>query len=160
MFFFIALIAWIGGNLLSFVNGNRRLPSVVLLLGLVFVVLTFLGKAGYFDVTGIAILAVIIWVANDMEVKNSERNILAKAACCVVLAFVILGFGLIFYMTHHKPRLITFGFESNDYGVWEAFREIPFFISPLFSIVLLMVAMRLWKQLRASRRRHISNHDT
>jgi hypothetical protein len=159
MFFSIALIAWIGGSLVSVVNGNRRLPSVVLLLGLVFVILTFMGRAGYFDVAGIAILAVIIWIANDAEIKNAERNIMAKAACCVVSAFVILGFGLIFFLTHHKPRLITFGFESNDYGVWEAFRELPFFISPLFSVMLLMVAMRLWKQLQASRRRHNSNHE-
>ena len=60
MFFSIALIAWIGGSLASIANGNRRLPSVVLLLGLVFVVLTFIGRAGAFDVAGIAILAAII----------------------------------------------------------------------------------------------------
>jgi hypothetical protein len=160
MFFSIALIAWIGGSLTSFVNGNRRLPSVVLLLGLVFVVLSFMGRAGYFDVAGIAVLAAIIWIANDVEIKNTERTIIAKAFCCVAVGFVILGFGLIFLLTHHKPRLITFGFESNDYGVWEAFREIPFFISPLFSVILLMVAMRLRRQLQASRRRHISNHET
>jgi hypothetical protein len=157
MFFALALIAWIGGSVVSAVNGNRRLPSVILLLGLVFVVLTFLGRAKYFDIASIAILAVIIWIANDAEIKNAERNIMAKAACCVVSAFVVLGFGGIFFLTHHKPRLITLGFETNDYGVWEAFRVIPFVLSPLFNVMLLMTAMRLWKQLRASRRRHISN---
>jgi hypothetical protein len=146
MFFSIALIAWIGGSLASIANGNRRLPSVVLFLGLVFVVLTFMGRAGYFDVAGIAVLAAIIWIANDVKIKNAERTIVAKAACCVAVAFVILSFGLVFFLTHHKPRLITFGLESNNYGVWEAFREIPFYLSPLFSIMLLMVAMRLWNQ--------------
>jgi hypothetical protein len=67
MFFYIALIAWIGGVVVSFVNGNRRLPSVVLLLGLVLVVLTFMGKVGYFGLAGIAILAAIIWIANKAD---------------------------------------------------------------------------------------------
>ena len=160
MFFSIALIAWIGGSWVSIANGNRRLPSVVLLLGLVFAILSFMGRAGYFDVAGIAVLAAIIWIANDMEIKNAERTIMAKAACCVAVAFVILGLGLVFFLTHLKPRLITFGLEANDYGVWEAFREIPFYISPLFSVMLLMVAMRLWKQLRESQHRHNSNHET
>jgi len=56
-----------------------------------------MGRASYFDVAGIAILAVIIWIANDMEIKNTGRNIMAKTACCVVLALVVLGFGLIFF---------------------------------------------------------------
>src|ERR1017187_5227478 len=92
MFFSIALIPWIGGSLASIANGNRRLPSVVLFLGLVFVVLTFMGRAGYFDVAGIAVLAAIIWIANDVKIKNAERTIVAKAACCVAVAFVILSF--------------------------------------------------------------------
>jgi hypothetical protein len=159
MFFSIAIIAWVGGSLASIANGHRRLPSVVLLLGLV-VVLTFTDRVGYFDVAGIAVLAAIIWIANDAEIKNAERSIMAKAACCVAVALVILGFGLIFFLTHLKPRLITFGLESNDYGVWEALREIPFFISPLLSVILLMIAMRLWKQLRESQHRHNLNHET
>lgn len=150
MLFSIVFIAWIGGILTSIANGNRRLTSIVLFLGLVFIVLTFMGRASYFDVAGIAILAAITWIANDLETKSAERNIMAKAACCVVLALVALAFGLIFFSTHYKPRLITFGFESNDYGVWEAFREIPFYISPLFSAMLFMIAMRLWRRLRLS----------
>ena len=67
MFFFIALIAWLGGVVVSFANGNRRLPSTVLLLGLVLVVLTFMGKAGYFGLAGIALLAAIIWIANRAD---------------------------------------------------------------------------------------------
>lgn len=65
--FYIALAAWLGGVVVSFVNGNRRLPSVILLLGLLLVVLTFMGKAGYFGLAGIAILAAIIWIANKAD---------------------------------------------------------------------------------------------
>jgi len=67
MFFYIALFAWLGGVVVSFVNGNRRLPTIVLLLGLVLVALTFTGIAGYFGVAGIAILAAIIWIANKAD---------------------------------------------------------------------------------------------
>jgi cytochrome bd-type quinol oxidase subunit 2 len=119
-----------------------------------------MGRAGYFDVAGIAVLAALIWIANDVEIKNTQRTIMAKAACCVAVAFVILGFGLVFFLTHFKPRLITYGSESNDYGVWEAFREIPFFISPLLSVILLMIAMRLWKQSREFQHKHNSNPET
>lgn len=154
MFYSIVLIAWLGGIWVSFLNGHRRLPSVVLLLGFVCVVLSSMGKAGYYDVAGIAVLAVIIWIANDAEVKNVERTIKAKAFCCLVSSLVVLGFSLIFFLTHHKPWLITFGFDSNDYGVWGAFREIPFYITPLLSVILLM---RLWKQLREFKHRPISN---
>jgi len=161
MFFLIAVISWIGGSWVSIANGNRRLPAVVLLLGIVCVVLTFIGRAGYFGVAGIAALAALIWIANDMVIKNAERTIRAKAACCIAVALVMLGFGLVFFLTHLKPRLITFGLESNDYGVWEAFREIPFYLSPLLSVILLIIAMRLWKQLQESQHRHNSNnHET
>jgi hypothetical protein len=67
MFLWIALFAWFGGVVVSFINGNRRLPSVVLLLGLVLVVLTFTGIAGYFGLAGIAILAAIIWIGNKAD---------------------------------------------------------------------------------------------
>jgi len=67
MFFYVALIAWIGGVVVSFVNGNRRLPSVILVLGLGLVVLTFTGKAGNFGLAGIAILAAIIWIGNKAD---------------------------------------------------------------------------------------------
>jgi len=67
MFLYLALFAWLGGVVVSFANGNRRLPSIVLLLGLVLVGLTFWGKAGYFGLAGIALLAAIIWIANKAD---------------------------------------------------------------------------------------------
>lgn len=48
-------------------NGNRRLPTIILLLGLVLTVLTFMGKAGYLGLAGIALLAAIIWIANKAD---------------------------------------------------------------------------------------------
>ena len=67
MFFYLALAAWLGGVVVSFLNGNRRLPAIIFLLGLVVVVLTFMGTAGYFGLAGIAILAAIIWIANKAD---------------------------------------------------------------------------------------------
>ena len=67
MFFYIALFAWLSGVVVSYANDNRRLPTTVLLLGLVLGALTFWGKAGYFGVAGIAILAAIIWIANKAD---------------------------------------------------------------------------------------------
>jgi hypothetical protein len=67
MFFYIALFAWLGGVVVSFVNGNRLLPTIVLLLGVVLVALTFTGVLGYFGLAGIAILATIIWIANKAD---------------------------------------------------------------------------------------------
>ena len=67
MFFYIALFAWLGGVVVSFVTGNRGLPLIVLFLGIVLVGLTFIGIAGYFCLAGLAILAVIIWIANKAD---------------------------------------------------------------------------------------------
>ncbi len=67
MFFYLALIAWLGGVVVSFANGNRRLPAVVLLLGLGLLALTLAGQAGYFGLAGIAFLAALIWVANKAD---------------------------------------------------------------------------------------------
>ena len=67
MFFYIALFAWLGGVVVSFVNGNRRLPSVILLLGLILVALIIEGRAVFFGLAGIAVLAAIIWTANKAD---------------------------------------------------------------------------------------------
>jgi len=59
----IALAAWIGGVIVSFYNGNRKLPIVVLLLGLGLL----LAPIGFWGTAGIAILAAIIWIANKSD---------------------------------------------------------------------------------------------
>jgi hypothetical protein len=66
-FVYIALAAWVGGVVVSFVNGNRRLPCIIMVLGLVLAALTSWGRLGYFGLAGIAILAAIIWIANKAD---------------------------------------------------------------------------------------------
>ncbi len=59
----IALVAWIGGVIVSFYNGNRKLPLTVLLLG----VGLLLAPIGFWGTAGIALLAAIIWIANKAD---------------------------------------------------------------------------------------------
>lgn len=61
--FLFALCAWIVGVIYSFSNGNRRLPSIVLLIGIVL----FFAPIGFFKVAGIALLAIIVWMANKWD---------------------------------------------------------------------------------------------
>lgn len=60
---FIALIAWLGGVIVSFYNGNRKLPLTVLLIGLGLV----FAPVGIWKMAGFAILAVTIWIANKAD---------------------------------------------------------------------------------------------
>ena len=63
MFFLIALVAWLGGVVISFYNGNRKLPLVVLLLGLGLL----FAPIGVWKLAGLALLAAIIWIANKAD---------------------------------------------------------------------------------------------
>ena len=60
---FIALISWIGGVIVSFYNGNRKLPVAVLLIGLALL----FAPIGFWSTVGIALLAAIIWIANKAD---------------------------------------------------------------------------------------------
>ena len=61
--FLIAVIAWAGGVIVSFYNGNRKLPLTALVLG---VGLLF-APIGVWGIAGIALLAAIIWIANKAD---------------------------------------------------------------------------------------------
>jgi hypothetical protein len=61
--YLIAIIAWAGGVIISFYNGNRKLPLVVLLLGLGLL----FAPTGVWGIAGLAILAAIIWIANKAD---------------------------------------------------------------------------------------------
>ena len=63
MFFLIALVAWIGGVIISFYNGNRKLPLVVLFLGLGLL----FAPIGVWKLAGLALLAAMIWIANKAD---------------------------------------------------------------------------------------------
>lgn len=60
---YIPIFAWLGGVVVSFAIGNRKLPLIVLLLGIGLLVATFTTPVGLFGIAGIAILAAIIWIA-------------------------------------------------------------------------------------------------
>jgi hypothetical protein len=59
----IAIIAWLGGIIISFYNGNRKFPLIALVIG---VGLLF-APIGVWGVAGIAILAAVIWIANKAD---------------------------------------------------------------------------------------------
>lgn len=69
MFFYIALIGLVGGVVVSFANGNRTLPAIILVLGLSLAALTVMGVAGPFGMAGVALLAAIIWIANKADMS-------------------------------------------------------------------------------------------
>ena len=61
--FLIAIVVWAGGVIISFYNGNRKLPLIVLLLGLGLL----FAPIGLWGIAGIALLAAIIWIANKAD---------------------------------------------------------------------------------------------
>jgi hypothetical protein len=61
--FLLAIAAWLAGVVVSFYDGNRKLPLVVLLLG---GVLLF-SPIGFWGTAGVAILAAVIWIANKSD---------------------------------------------------------------------------------------------
>jgi len=69
MYFYIALVAWLVGVMVSYREGRRRLPMVIFCAGAVLVILSYAGKAGFWGLPGLAILALIIWVANQIDAR-------------------------------------------------------------------------------------------
>jgi hypothetical protein len=65
MFFVMAV--WIVGVIVSFIYGNRVLPLIILVLGIGVVAATFNGTLGYYGIAALAVLAVIIWIANKVD---------------------------------------------------------------------------------------------
>jgi hypothetical protein len=61
--FLIAIVAWAVGVIVSFYNGNVKLPLIVLLLGLGLL----FAPIGGWGIAGIALLAAIIWIANKAD---------------------------------------------------------------------------------------------
>ncbi|MGC3960623.1 MAG: hypothetical protein QM813_22630 [Verrucomicrobiota bacterium] len=59
----IVIVAWLGGIFISFYNGNRKLPIIVLLsgLGLIF------APIGVWSLVGMTVLAIVIWFANKAD---------------------------------------------------------------------------------------------
>jgi hypothetical protein len=53
----------------SFSIGNRKLPLIVLLLGIGLLIATFATPVGLFGIAGIAILAAIIWISIQADTQ-------------------------------------------------------------------------------------------
>jgi hypothetical protein len=66
---YIPILAWIGGVVVSFSIGNRKLPLIVLLLGIGLLIATFATPVGLFGIAGIAILAAIIWIGIQADTQ-------------------------------------------------------------------------------------------
>ena len=65
--FYIAIIAWVGGIAVSFYNGNRKLPLLVLLAGIGIWIGASLTGFWPDGIAGIALLAAVIWIANKSD---------------------------------------------------------------------------------------------
>lgn len=63
----LVIAAWLAGIAVSFGNGNLKLPTTILLLGIGLVIAAFQGLPSHFSFAGIALLAAIIWIANKAD---------------------------------------------------------------------------------------------
>ena len=65
----IALIAWIAGIGISFYNGNTKLPLISLVIGIGLLVAMFTGHGGVFVTVGFVVMAVILIIANKLDMS-------------------------------------------------------------------------------------------
>ncbi len=66
---FIVLGAWIAGVIVSWINGNRKLPLSILGIGIVVLGLHFTIGLGMYALLLMAVLSIIIWIANKMDMS-------------------------------------------------------------------------------------------
>ena len=64
--FWIAVAAWLIGVLVSFINGKRKLPFTILFLGVLDIVGIFNFDLGWIGLSFLALLAVVILIANKV----------------------------------------------------------------------------------------------
>ena len=62
-----AMVAWLLGIGYSFINGNRKLPFTILFLGILDIVGIFNYELGWFGLSILACLAIIILIANKFD---------------------------------------------------------------------------------------------
>ena len=67
--FYLVIAAWIVGVGISYYYVNRVLPTIILLIGIAAIALHFTVGLGYFFISIMAILNVIIWIANKMDMS-------------------------------------------------------------------------------------------
>ncbi len=67
--FYIVISAWLAGVAFSFINHNRKLPITIFTLGALVLAGHFAIGFGYATVSILAILAVVIWIANKIDMS-------------------------------------------------------------------------------------------
>ncbi len=67
MFFWIAVGAWLAGVIISFTRGNRKLPLVILLLGVFDILGVFLWNFSWLGLSALALMGVVILLANKFD---------------------------------------------------------------------------------------------
>jgi len=67
--FFVTIGAWLTGIIVSLINGNRTLPIIIFLIGTLTLVAQFTIGLGFMTVAVLAILAVVIWIANKIDMS-------------------------------------------------------------------------------------------
>ncbi len=67
--FYIAIGAWLAGVIISLINHNRKLPLSIFSIGTLVIIGQFTIGFGYFTILIIALLAVIIWIANKLDMN-------------------------------------------------------------------------------------------
>jgi uncharacterized protein YqgC (DUF456 family) len=66
--FFVVVAAWLVGVLVSIINGNRRLPGTIFVAGAALTYVQFtVTNLSYMYIVGMALLAIVIWTANKVE---------------------------------------------------------------------------------------------
>jgi hypothetical protein len=65
----IAIAAWIAGVGISFYNGNTKLPIVSLVIGIGLLIAMFTGHGGIVTTIGFAVLAVVLIIANKLDMS-------------------------------------------------------------------------------------------
>lgn len=65
--FFFAMGAWLVGVVVSLINYNRKLPLTILSIGSVVLYIHYTMGLGHITTAILALLAVIIWIANKFD---------------------------------------------------------------------------------------------
>jgi hypothetical protein len=63
----IAIVAWLAGLGISFYNGNTKLPLISLVIGIGLLVAMFTGHGGIVTTVGFVLLAVVLILANKLD---------------------------------------------------------------------------------------------
>ena len=69
MFFPIAIVAWIVGVVISFSQGNVKLPMVILILGILSIAGILYFGFGWLGLSALALMAAIIHTVNKLDAQ-------------------------------------------------------------------------------------------